>query len=162
MSVPVIVYFPSYRAQFNTYDHVDAVGAAGRAQTADPVRYERARSHRQQRLGGADQVSEPAAGVGSHVPLEPGPVPGGENYRLHWELRTGSALAAGFLAVQSRETRTRLGSVSSREISQVSETFGIIIFRRTAKSRLSAQCRCHPESKQLLLDLKRFRLDFPQ
>lgn len=49
----------------------------------DPVRDQSTPSHRQQRLGGTGQVSEPPAAVSQHVPLEPGPVTGGENYSLH-------------------------------------------------------------------------------
>lgn len=66
-----------------TYNDVHAVHAAGGGQGADPVGYQGAPSHRQQRLGRADQVSEPPASVGSHIPVEPGPVPGGEDHGLH-------------------------------------------------------------------------------
>ena len=66
-----------------TYDHTDAVHAAGGGQSVDPVGDEGAPAHRQQRLGGPGQVSEPPAAVGRHVPLQPGSVPGGKNDSFH-------------------------------------------------------------------------------
>lgn len=62
---------------------MDAVHAVGPGQRVDPVRYQGSASHRQKRLGGPDQVSEPPAAVGHHIPLQPGPVPGGKNHGFH-------------------------------------------------------------------------------
>lgn len=72
-----------------TYNNINAVHAAGGGQRIDPVGYQGAPSHRQQRLGSADQVSEPPASVGSYIPLEPGSVPGGENYSFHLNSEPG-------------------------------------------------------------------------
>jgi len=79
----------SDRRHSATHNDVNAVHAVGCGERAHPVGYQGAPSHRQQRLGGPGQVSEPAASVGRHVPLEPGPVAGGKNHRFHLILGTG-------------------------------------------------------------------------
>lgn len=66
-----------------THDNVYAVHASGSRQRVDPMRDEGPAAHRQQRLGGAHQVSEPSAGVRGHIPLEPGSVASGENDGFH-------------------------------------------------------------------------------
>lgn len=67
-----------------TYNNINVAHNARVGQSLDPVRYQRPVSHRQKRLRNADQVGELPAAVVRNIPLEPGSVPGSENYGFHF------------------------------------------------------------------------------
>lgn len=66
-----------------TYHDINAVHGTGGGQSPNPVGYQRALTHRQQRLRDARQVSEPSGSVRADIPLQPGPVTGGEDDSFH-------------------------------------------------------------------------------
>lgn len=127
----------------------------------DPVRDQSTPSHRQQRLGGTGQVSEPPAAVSQHVPLEPGPITGGENYSLHLKSGHDAHLLAvlALLALLALLTVNKIKTRRTEKLANVPITNQILTHlarlptQATVKSPATRDHRGASESK-------RFRLQF--